>query len=57
MDQPVVAQYLRDQQDHPQLTHLQVHHLQAVSIHQALVQQQIRLEQWEAFLKVVLWTR
>ena len=47
----------RDQQDPQQLTPLQVRHLQAVSIHQVLMQQQIRLEQWEAFLRVVLWTR
>ena len=29
----------------------------AVFIRQASAQQQVRLEQWEAYLRVVLWTR
>ena len=40
-----------------QLTHHQVRPHQAVSILQALMQPQTKQEQWEASLKVVLWTR
>ena len=41
---------------HQQPPHLHLHH-QVVSIPQALVQLQIKQEQWEVSLRVVLWTR
>ena len=53
----LVEPRLRERQELQQPTQLQIHHLQAVSIHQVSVQQQIKLEPWEAFLRVVLWTR
>ena len=56
MDHPVEQLRQELQNLHHPPPHLQLHH-QAVSIPQASVQLQIKQEQWEVSLRVVLWTR